>query len=237
MAFQVPRSMEQDAGATIEQLFDFLKAQGGTDYMGERVSQLQHSLQAAQLAYESGADDETILAALLHDVGRFIPEASSMPALIAPGGQCVGIKDHEVLGEQYLRQLGFSDKICQLVGSHVMAKRYLIAVDKEYYDSLSSLSKNSLFHQVGEVLGVQERESVCVPVVAKTPTMNRAAYLHQKRSNAHRRILCWRRSWPFVNGTMGRKILPKRPFPWNISYLWPQRALFVHALRRHVTSV
>ncbi|KIV85911.1 hypothetical protein PV11_01562 [Exophiala sideris] len=149
MAVKEPGSVEQVAAATIRELFNFLKAQGGMDYMGERVSQLQHSLQAAQLAYESGADDDTILAALLHDVGRFIPKASSMPALIAPDGQRVGIASHEVLGEEYLRQLGFSEKICQLVGAHVMAKRYLSAVDKEYYNSLSPLSKKSLVFQGG----------------------------------------------------------------------------------------
>jgi predicted HD phosphohydrolase len=52
--------------------------------MGEDVSQLQHSLQAASLAVEHGADEPTILAALLHDIGRFIPEAASLPKLIAP---------------------------------------------------------------------------------------------------------------------------------------------------------
>ena len=134
--------------STVHELFAFLEAQGHTDYIGEAVSQLEHSLQAAHQAVVAKADDETVLGALLHDVGRFIPQANSMPAMIAPDGTYVGRKSHEVLGERYLRQLGFGEKVCQLVGAHVMAKRYLTAVDKGYYESLSPSSKTTLRFQV-----------------------------------------------------------------------------------------
>ncbi|KIW91776.1 uncharacterized protein Z519_07746 [Cladophialophora bantiana CBS 173.52] len=166
-------SVRQHAQTTIIELFEFLRAQGDTDYMGERVSQLQHSLQAAQLAYNSSADNDTILAALLHDVGRFIPVASEMPALIAPDGQHVGIADHEVLGERYLRQIGFSEKICQLVGAHVMAKRFLTAVDKNYYDSLSPLSKKSLKFQGGTFTNAQAEEAEKDPYIKEKVAVRR----------------------------------------------------------------
>ena len=136
------------AGAQVDQLFSFLLKQGNTDYMGERVSQLEHSLQAAQLAIDAQKGEETILAALLHDVGRFIPAAKDAETLIAPNGQIVGKAAHETMGEEFLRGMGFSEKICALVGAHVQAKRYLTAVDTAYYDSLSSLSKHSLALQV-----------------------------------------------------------------------------------------
>lgn len=139
---------EQHARETVRQLFDFIKAQGDADYIGEPISQLEHSLQAAQLAQDSGADEETVLGALLHDVGRFIPAADKMPKMIATDGTYVGRASHEVVGERYLRELGFSEKVCQLVAAHVMAKRYLTAVDKEYYDGLSNASKNTLRMQV-----------------------------------------------------------------------------------------
>ena len=71
-----------------------------------------------------------------------------MPVMIAPNGSQVGRGSHDVFGEKYSRELGFNDKICQLVGAHVMAKRYITAVDKEYYDKLTEISKNSLRHQV-----------------------------------------------------------------------------------------
>jgi predicted HD phosphohydrolase len=37
----------------------------------EAVSQLEHALQCADLAETAGADDDLVLACLLHDVGRF----------------------------------------------------------------------------------------------------------------------------------------------------------------------
>jgi predicted HD phosphohydrolase len=66
---------------------------------------------------EGGADDETVLATLLHDIGHFIPMYAEMPMLIAPNGSRVGRKSHDHFGETYLRELGFCDKICQLVGA------------------------------------------------------------------------------------------------------------------------
>lgn len=148
MAFDSGDSVESHARQTISELFAFITAQGSSDYIGEAVSQLQHSLQAATLAQNAGADEETLLGALLHDVGRFIPAADKMPAMIAPDGTNVGKASHEILGEQYLRQLGFSETICQLVGAHVVAKRYLCAVDPAYYDGLSRSSKLTLEFQV-----------------------------------------------------------------------------------------
>ena len=140
---------------TIHLLFSFIQAQGHTDYIGERISQLQHSLQCAHLASQSdlyGHDHEVILGALLHDVGRFIPAAKDMPKMIAPDGTYVGRSSHEVLGERYLRQLGFSEKVCQLVGAHVIAKRYLTAVEPGYYEALSTTSKRTLQYQVKNYL-------------------------------------------------------------------------------------
>ncbi|KAF2164023.1 hypothetical protein M409DRAFT_68240 [Zasmidium cellare ATCC 36951] len=142
-------SVEANAQETIRELFEFIDKQGQGDYLGERVSQLQHSLQAATLAQQAGADEETVLGALLHDVGRFIPAADKMASMFAEDGTYVGKASHEILGERYLRQLGFSEKICQLVGAHVMAKRYLTAVDKGYYDGLSANSKTTLKYQGG----------------------------------------------------------------------------------------
>ncbi|OAL24449.1 phosphonoacetate hydrolase [Fonsecaea nubica] len=142
-------SVERHARECVKELFHFIAAQGQGDYLGEQVSQLEHTLQTGQLAVQAGADDDTVLGALLHDVGRFIPAAAKMPAMIAPDGVFVGRGSHEVLGEKYLRGLGFNESICQLVGAHVMAKRYLTAVDQGYYDGLSQSSKTTLKFQGG----------------------------------------------------------------------------------------
>ena len=148
MAVSTIPSIAADASATIKDLFSFIEAQGHGDYLGEAVSQLQHTLQAATLAELSGADLETIIGALLHDIGRFIPASDNMPAMIAPDGKFVGKASHEVLGERYLRRLGFSEMIFQFVGAHVVAKRCLCAVDPKYWAGLSRSSKQTLEFQV-----------------------------------------------------------------------------------------
>jgi predicted HD phosphohydrolase len=79
-------SIEAHAQQTVKELFAFITAQGQGDYLGERVSQLQHSLQCATLARKAGADDQTVLGALLHDVGRFIPAAEKEKSMTAPDG-------------------------------------------------------------------------------------------------------------------------------------------------------
>ncbi|RJE25691.1 HD domain protein [Aspergillus sclerotialis] len=65
----------------------------------------------------------------------------------------VGRVGHETIGAEYLRSMGFSESVCRLVGSHVAAKRFLTAIDKSYYDSLSSASKKSLEFQGGPFEG------------------------------------------------------------------------------------
>lgn len=149
MAFTaVISSNEEEARQTVKTLFAYLEAQGQGDYIGEAISQLEHSLQAAALAKDAGADDETVVAALLHDVGRFIPSAKDEPKMIAPDGTFVGTESHEITGEKYLRSLGFSEKICSIVGAHVWAKRYLCATETGYWESLSKSSKATLEFQV-----------------------------------------------------------------------------------------
>ncbi|KAK3672051.1 hypothetical protein LTR78_008021 [Recurvomyces mirabilis] len=152
---------DEEARRTVQRLFSYIESQGQGDYLGERVSQLQHSLQAATLAQKANADEDTILGALLHDFGRFIPAAERKACMLNSDGSSAGKASHEVLGERYLRQHGFSEKICQLVGAHVMAKRYLTAVDKDYYASLSQASKISFKTQGGpfddaEILTAQQ---------------------------------------------------------------------------------
>ncbi|HNP95352.1 MAG TPA: hypothetical protein PKJ63_06975, partial [Cyclobacteriaceae bacterium] len=46
----------------VDEIFALYTKYGDEDYIGEPVSQLEHMSQAAQLAIDSGADDEVILA-------------------------------------------------------------------------------------------------------------------------------------------------------------------------------
>ena len=216
MATSILPSVEQHAQKIVSQLFDFIMKQGDGDYIGEAVSQLEHSLQSAHFAVEAGADEETILGALLHDVGRFIPEGDKMPAMIATDETFVGRASHEVTGERYLRQLGFSDKICQLVGAHVMAKRYLTAVDKDYYDGLSQSSKTTLKHQVGES-GAQNHAP---EPKSRLAHIFRAVSSMTIKSKRYRKTLSWNPNYRFANGTMQQRSRTWRLILSNFTSLW-----------------
>ncbi len=131
-------------------IIDLYKQYGGSEYAGEKVSQLEHMVQAAQLAELSGFDEEVILAAFLHDIGHIAEEASGENEMDE-----YGIKDHEALGAQYLSGHGFSSKISKLVASHVQAKRYLTRKDPDYFNQLSDASKKTLEFQ-GGMMTVEE---------------------------------------------------------------------------------
>ena len=120
---------------------------GKKDYIGEPVSQIEHMCQCAQLAEANGADEETILAAFLHDIGHLCEYA--FPETTAQHMDGFGIVDHEKLGAAFLLSKGFSKKITQLVQSHVSAKRYLTYAFNDYYNQLSDASKITLQHQGG----------------------------------------------------------------------------------------
>lgn len=139
-----------------------------TPYIGESISQLQHSLQCAAQAAEANpaVDESTQVAALLHDIGQFTP-AADLRSLTGGeaknlGGESasksVGRVGHETLGGKMLLSLGFSLKVARLVESHVASKRYLCAVDKTYHDKLSDASKKSLAYQGGPMNEAEVKE-------------------------------------------------------------------------------
>lgn len=128
----------------VELIFGFYEKHGNEDYIGEPVSQLEHMCQSAQLAEGEGYDEEVILAAFFHDLGHLITQGPTTEMM----GE-FGVKRHEQLGADFLRSLGFSEKIAQLVENHVQAKRYLTFRYPDYYTKLSEASKQTLIYQGG----------------------------------------------------------------------------------------
>lgn len=147
--------------------------------MYEKVSQMDHALQCAKAAADSGADDLTVIAALLHDIGWMLSarkttgvadgEAEKGTEAMTFDENCLskklGILDqcrvtagatpeqlqaqHDIIGGCYLRMMGFDEKVPHLVEGHVLAKRYLTAKEPDYYDTLSNDSKRTLVFQGG----------------------------------------------------------------------------------------
>jgi predicted HD phosphohydrolase len=97
------------------------------------LSELDHALQCADALAVSRPDDvELQLAGLVHDIGhQFGSEAR-----------------HGELGAEAVRPL-LGDRIADLVGAHVIAKRYLIATEPSYGSVLSAESAHTLTLQGG----------------------------------------------------------------------------------------
>jgi 2-amino-1-hydroxyethylphosphonate dioxygenase (glycine-forming) len=136
--------MRSSIQEVVNEVFELYENFGNADYIGEPVSQIEHMSQAAQLAIDEGYDDEVVLAAFFHDIGHICVmknESNNM------GGY--GIKSHEKVGADFLRQSGFSEKIARLVENHVQAKRYLTFRHPEYFEALSEASRKTLQYQGG----------------------------------------------------------------------------------------
>jgi 2-amino-1-hydroxyethylphosphonate dioxygenase (glycine-forming) len=126
----------------IDEVMKVLASGSEMSYFGEPVSTLDHALQCAQLARDAGADEETVLAALLHDIGHMIESSASIR-------DEAGTINHDEVGADYLRRLGFSGRVAELVEGHVDAKRFLTATSSAYAARLSATSTLTLELQGG----------------------------------------------------------------------------------------
>jgi len=122
---------------TSDELAELIEGLAGLPYGGEAVDQRRHALQCAGHAVAAGSDDELVLAAALHDIGRAEPVRAEFPGL-----------PHEQAGEAFARDR-VGAVVAWLIGQHVPAKRYLVAVDQAYFGQLSPASVRSLERQGG----------------------------------------------------------------------------------------
>ena len=140
----------------IAEVFALYERYGGSDYIGEPVSQIEHMSQAAGLATAEGYDDEVVLAAFFHDIGHICAAESA---------ENIGVVSHERLGADYLRRAGFSERMARLVEYHVQAKRYLTLKEPGYYGRLSEASRRTLDYQGGVMTAEEaqafERDPLC----------------------------------------------------------------------------
>lgn len=134
--------------AAVDAVFDLYRKHGNSDYIGEAVTQTQHAAQCGMLAEKEGFPKEIVLGAFLHDVGHLVGLDQQLERMIT-NGVALGAKNHEVVGEKYLQDLGFPSVIVDFVRGHVNAKRYLVHKYADYHDKLSEASKMTLVHQGG----------------------------------------------------------------------------------------
>ncbi|XP_047491618.1 2-amino-1-hydroxyethylphosphonate dioxygenase (glycine-forming)-like [Penaeus chinensis] len=145
-----------DSEAVVKEVFSLYETYGDVDYIGEAVTQRQHALQAARFAEEEEFPAEIILGALLHDVGHLAGMRDGSERMTT-NDVTLGAANHDVIGAEYLARLGFPPAVTAFVRYHVQAKRFLVATDAGYYETLTEASRMTLDHQGGPMTEEEAR--------------------------------------------------------------------------------
>jgi predicted HD phosphohydrolase len=133
-------AMPADWGSSAFETLDALEA--WLDHMARSpsdeapgISELDHGLQCAAALRAMAPDDvELCLAGLLHDIGHGRGH----------------IRDHAWTGAEAVRPV-LGDRIAELIGLHIEAKRYLVTTDAGYRARLSPASIETLALQGGDM--------------------------------------------------------------------------------------
>ncbi|MEM7141862.1 MAG: TauD/TfdA family dioxygenase [Actinomycetota bacterium] len=120
----------------VDVLIDLLDSTAQHSY-GENVDMLSHALQTAACARADGRSEDLVLAALLHDIGHVLGEATRW-----------GIPEHATMGARYLRPW-LPASIIDPIAGHVDAKRALVVLEDDYAAGLSDASVATLEQQGG----------------------------------------------------------------------------------------
>ncbi len=131
--------------SVIAKIKSVFKQRGTEQYGTECVTQLQHALQSAQLAEETGASASLITAALMHDIGHIF-ESPDLP------NSCEDNLDdkHEFVANAWIKK-HFGPEVADPIRLHVVAKRYLCTKDPTYEKTLSPTSLKSFRDQGGKM--------------------------------------------------------------------------------------
>ena len=93
--------------------------------MGEPITQVEHALQTADLAWKDQSDHpQMVVAALLHDIGE----------VVEPESQHCELKSYALLAPIW------GEKVARPVANLVKSKRFLLAVDGAYAVQLTEAS-------------------------------------------------------------------------------------------------
>jgi gamma-butyrobetaine dioxygenase len=147
--------------STRQQLADLVEGLADLPYGGEAVDQRTHALQTAWYAVQAAADDELVLAAALHDIGRAAPVRAAHPHL-----------PHELAGAAFA-ECHVGARAAWLIAQHVPAKRYLVATDPAYRDLLSPVSVRSLARQGGAMDALEVARFQAHPAAADAVRLRR----------------------------------------------------------------
>ena len=147
-----------------------LMADRGRQRYGELVTIAEHCLLTAAAAEQSGEPDTLVAACLLHDVGHFLDEPDD----------AFGVHSHGDSGGDWVAAR-FGLVVSEPVRMHVEAKRYLCAIEPDYYGGLSAASQYTLTKQGGPMTDDESSQ------FAKRPYADDAVLLRRYDDGAGKR--------------------------------------------------
>ncbi|KAJ2751733.1 hypothetical protein GGI19_004290 [Coemansia pectinata] len=121
----------------VSTVFQTLEKASKVDVIIGLKTQLDCVLEAAHVIKLHGADEETILAALLQDIGLYSPLPDNWRDILDNEDETNTFDDYEA-GAEYLRKFGFPKKTCELIESDILAKRYLVTTDPIYLEAFNA---------------------------------------------------------------------------------------------------
>jgi predicted HD phosphohydrolase len=147
----------------IDRLIDAMTKSAPRQYGKEGVTELAHALQCADLAEGAGADEELVLACLLHDVGRYAVAQDEVSDTLEVGAaRSQDARGHHEAGADLIAP-HVPERVAFLIRAHTDAKRYLCAAEPGYHDRLSRGSKHTLTLQGGVMTAEEMRRAETNP--------------------------------------------------------------------------
>ena len=128
----------------VKSIIDLYKEKGHLKY-DSHISHLEHALHTTEMAKQNQESEMFQISCFLHDIGHLLlDEHNNKPDFLSSN------MNHERVGYDYIRPI-FGKEISYPILYHVLAKRYLCSIDKEYFDKLSDASKKSFYLQGGNL--------------------------------------------------------------------------------------
>ena len=135
----------------------YLFEQFGYQHYDEICTQYSHAAQCAGLALQQKLSADTVVAAFLHDIGHLIAQQQNLTMTKQ------GYVNHCELGAIFLKENNFNDAVVAMVSQHVQAKRYLVAKNAGYEQTLSPASTLTLQQQGGPLSLQQANQFAAQP--------------------------------------------------------------------------
>ena len=124
---------------TYTHIINSFKIASTIQYGESAVSELEHALQCAELADHAGADEELVVACMLHDVARFAVPQEQISDTLQSASVTADARGHGEVAAELMHGL-LPERSLFCIRYHAEAKQYLCQTNESYRNKLSAAS-------------------------------------------------------------------------------------------------